>query len=414
MGFFITVAITIISSALWLKYLDHLDYYKKDKRTEKILRVGLIAGIISIIPTFIFYETNWLFFSWLVTGPFMDNFFIVGLSEEAAKYLMLIVVVLLFKSVKEPQDGIIQGAAVGAGFAFFENIKYGMDYGVVTTIIRSILCTPGHMMYTALAGYFLASAIYSNLEVRDDRSVLYAIFAFIPTALIHALYNASLDWQIIYSDDFHNLAGLAYLIDFITLFITIQVFQSLIEKSPYFVHPYSRYKKAIRSILRGLKLNPGSFVLNRRLSLYLLAAGKYPEALKRIRYCRSRQPKSGNVWDVLEGIALLGSRHDDEGIAMLTRARENFSKGEQFRIEVFLQRIIRDSGIKLRVKNILYPHVFTRNRYFARRLKYGPRDYWKTDSRILKERLQKYRELMMQQKYAYSTESQPSSLAPPS
>ena len=149
MHFIIICGIIIVSTTLWLKYLDRLDYYKKDKRTTRIVYIGLVAGMISILPTLLLYDLNWFLFQGLVYGPFLYNFLIVGFSEELAKYLMLIAVVLVFKSIKEPQDGLLQGAAVGAGFAFIENIKYGMEYGIQTTILRSVLCTPGHMMYTA-------------------------------------------------------------------------------------------------------------------------------------------------------------------------------------------------------------------------------------------------------------------------
>jgi RsiW-degrading membrane proteinase PrsW (M82 family) len=394
--------IVIVSTILWLKYLDHLDYYKTDKRTTRIVYIGLAAGMISMIPTFILYDVHYFLFQYFITGPFYYNFLIVGLSEELAKYLMLAVVVIFFNSIKEPQDGIIQGAAVGAGFAALENIKYGFEYGPVNTLIRSFLCTGGHMLYTALAGYFLAAAVYSNIEVRDRRSVWIALFAFIPTAFIHGLYNASFDWEYLYDDLYSNLSGLSYLVDAVALIITVQIFRSLIEHSPYFVHPYSRHKQAIRAILKGLKLNPSSFVLNRRLGLYFLAAGKYKHALKRIRYCRRRQPKKANVWDVVEGIALIGSGKDDAGLQMISLARDNFAKGEKFRIEVFLQRIIRDAGLKLRVSNILNPRVFRHNHYFDRIKKYGKKHYWKSDSRLLREKLEELSELLQKQKGSVS------------
>lgn len=380
--------ISVIASALWLKYLDGLDYYKRDKRTARIVYIGLAAGMISTLPTMILYDINWFLFRRIVTGPFPYHLLIVGFSEELAKYMMLVAVVLFFKSIKEPQDGIIQGAAVGAGFAFIENIEYGLRYGIENVIMRSLLCTPGHMMYTALAGFFLAQAIYSNLEVRDDRSLLLAFFAFIPTAVIHGLYNASFDWVVMFDTGYNTLRGLSYLIDAVTLMITVQVFRSLIEHSPYFVFPYSRYKEAIRSILKGLKLNRSSFVLNRRLGLYYLAAAEYEKALKRIRYCRGRLRKNQTVWDILEGIALIGSGSDDQGLALVKDARDKFHKGERFRIELLLQRVIRDAGLSLRVKNILNPRVFEHNHYFDRLKKYGKRDYWKSDSRILHERLE--------------------------
>jgi protease PrsW len=378
----LVLLIVIISTALWLKYLDSLDIYKKDKRTTRLVYICFGAGIISVLLVLFFGFLNPFYYFEQELGPFLFHFLAVGISEEFSKYLMLIITVLAFGSIKEPQDGIIQGAAVGAGFGALENMLYGIEYGPIIAAVRSVISIGGHMLYTALAGFFFATAIYANLEVEDNRSVLLAVLAVIPVALIHGLHNASLTWQSY--DESYN--GLFLLIKIVALILTVTAFRSLIEKSPYYVFPYSRCKEAIRSIHRGLKLNPGSFILNNRLALYCLAAGMYPEALKRIRYCRKRQKKRQAAWDVLEGIALLGMRRDEEGVHLLERAKERFKKGELFRLEQVLARVIRHAGLKLRVNNILRPQMTKVNPYFDRLRRLGKKDYWKSDERILKER----------------------------
>jgi protease PrsW len=381
----LTLLIIFLSTTLWLKYLDGLDIYHKDKRTTKMVYGFFFSGIISAVLVLLFTWLNPFYYFSHAMGPFLYHFLVVGISEEFSKYLMLILTVLLFRSIKEPQDGIIQGAAVGAGFGALENVLYGLTYGPVNAAIRSVISIGGHMLYTALAGYFFATAIYSNLLVKDRRSIVLAVLALIPVAIIHGLYNASLTWQ----QNHENLVGLFILIDLLALILTVAAFRYLIEKSPYYVYPYSRSKEAIESIHRGLRLNPGSFILNNRLALYYLAAGQYPQAYRRIRYCRKRLKKRRASWDVLEGIALLGMRRDDEGVRLLERAKERFRKGEQFRLELVLARVIRHAGLKMRVSNILRPKVLKHNPYFNRLLVYGKNDYWKSDERILKERSEK-------------------------
>lgn len=383
MSTLLTVLIIITSTAIWLKYLDSLDLYKKDKKTSKMVYICFASGIIStvlvLLPLFApLYRIEHQL------SPLFSQFLVVGLSEECSKYFMLILTVLIFRSIKEPQDGIIQGAAVGAGFGALENLLYGLLYGPNNAIARSFFSISGHMLYTALSGYFLATAIYSNLEVEDRRSILLAILAIIPAAFLHGVFNASLTWQLYYK----NLAGLGVLVDMLALILTVKAFRSLLERSPYYVYPYSRAREAVQAIRRGLKLNPGSFILNNRIALYYLALEDYSQALKKIRYCRRRLKKRQGSWDVLEGIALLGLGKDDKGIRLLERAKERFEKGEQFRLERVLSRIIRDAGLKLRVNSILRHRKLRYNPYFERLRRYGKRDYWKSDQRILKERME--------------------------
>ncbi len=54
-------------------------------------------------------------------------------------------------------------------------------------------------------------------------------------------------------------------------------------------------------------------------------------------------------------------RRDDEGVRLLERAKDRFQKGEQFRLELILARVIRHAGLKMRVNNILRPKVLKHN-----------------------------------------------------
>ncbi len=87
-------------------------------------------------------------------------------------------------------DALIYGVAVGAGFAFFENIKYVSslsDMSLGTAIIRGVGTAIMHC--GAVAG---TAAILSWTSLRTHHTLRYYILALIPAMILHSLYNALL------------------------------------------------------------------------------------------------------------------------------------------------------------------------------------------------------------------------------
>lgn len=376
-----------ISATTWLMYLNHLDVYKRDKHTRAAVFVAFVAGMLSVAPILLLSHLNPFQSISASFGPFLYHYLIVAVPEEGSKFIFLVLAVRLMRSVKEPQDGIIQGAAVGAGFAIVENILYAMRYDEITTLMRSIVSIGGHVVETALAGFFLSVAIYSNLEARDDRAKLLAVGGVFLVAISHALFNASTVWAM-----WNERLDWGYvLVLMVTLFLAVAAFRRMVERSPYRVYPYTRAKEAVAAIRRGLILNPTSFVLNRRLALYLMALGQYKEALGPIALCR-RQTRKKKVFDLLKGVCLLGAGKPDEAFRLIDTAGKSMDKKTKFRMERTLRLAIRDAGLALRVDNILNPRVFTYNPFPKRFVKYGKKHYWKSDSRILREKLEELRD----------------------
>ncbi len=357
----LSLAIIAFASFLWIKYLDTLDQYKKDKGTTRIIVIAFVAGMVSVIPTFGLYAINPY---WSVSeqmGVFLYYFFVVGVTEETCKYLLLVAVVAVFKSIKEPQDGIIQGAAVGLGFSAVENVTYALDYGPINTVMRSIVASGGHMIYGALVGFFLGGAVYANLEVEDKRAKQLAFLSVLLVAVIHALYNSALSW----SAQNSRLQNLSVAIDVVGLILAVAAFRYMVSHSPYRVFPYSQSRDAIAAVKRGLRLNPTSYVLNRRLILYMLADRDFHGALEPIRVCRGRIKRQG-VFDALEGVVMLGLGKDDRGFALLTKAHSKLNGKQRRRISQVLRSILGDGALRMRADNILNPHVFTPNPHLRR------------------------------------------------
>jgi hypothetical protein len=184
----------------------------------------------------------------LVTGP----------VEETAKFLCFLMVVHAVPAVKEPQDGVLIGAAVGMGFGTLEDFMYITNHPGWGMALRPVFATGGHMVYGAIWGGMYSSALYSNIHSRDPHAYRLAV-----GAVIHGLYN-SIPWF-----------GLATILDLAALVLALRVFFFLVERSPYRNYPLQQAELAVPAIRRGLFFNPKSPILNRRLGLYLMFLGRY-------------------------------------------------------------------------------------------------------------------------------------------
>jgi protease PrsW len=375
--FLIVLLIVTISTVLWLQFLRRLDIYHHDKQTTKMVSLGFVLGMLSVIPTMILY----------ILHPMQENgevilymFLVVGPVEEVAKFLMFILMVFCFRSIREPQDGIIQGASIGLGFAAIENIEYGMRYGVNVTVVRSLLSSGGHMTYGALWGFLFATAVYENLEVKNSRSVQISLFSFFPVAMLHSLYNS-----VLHIGDAADGLGWGIIVKIFGLILSVKAFLVTVEHSPYRVFPYNKAGDAIRQIRRGLLLNPKSFVLNRRLMLYYLAAELYSDAAAAARFCASRTKKKA-PYLVVEGVVLMGAHKHKDGQILVDQGLESLPRKDKYNIELVLRRVVRNAGLQLSVNRILHPIRQEKNPFHDRFTKYGKKDYWKSDARLLRER----------------------------
>ncbi|QZY00324.1 PrsW family intramembrane metalloprotease [Halobaculum rubrum] len=127
-------------------------------------------------------------------------FLIVGPVEETVKLLAVRLYAYSHDSFDSVLDGAVYGAMAGLGFAFIENALYisrgieqsGLDLGLGLigigggiTFTRA-LAGPGHVIYSAFAGYYLGLAKF-NPENRGPIVVKGLVIA----ALIHATYNST-------------------------------------------------------------------------------------------------------------------------------------------------------------------------------------------------------------------------------
>lgn len=93
---------------------------------------------------------------------------VVGVSEELAKFLVLVLFAYPKKAFNEPLDGIVYAVMIGMGFATLENIAYVGKYGFGTGVARMFLSVPAHATFAILMGYYVGMAKF----IRDRSSTL--------------------------------------------------------------------------------------------------------------------------------------------------------------------------------------------------------------------------------------------------
>ncbi len=160
----------------------------------RVIQVFLIGGAASLITTSFLFEIG------LDTGGTLIGAICIGLIEETGKIVVVAFYIMKIRGRRYILNGMLYGAAVGAGFQVFESAGYayyylqggGFKFMMDTIRIRAILAPGGHIAYTALAGTALIIALGDkefkwNVLVSKKFLVLFAF-----SVLLHAFH----DWDI--------------------------------------------------------------------------------------------------------------------------------------------------------------------------------------------------------------------------
>ncbi|MDZ7795213.1 MAG: PrsW family intramembrane metalloprotease [Spirochaetia bacterium] len=256
---------------IWYRFLIGKLHFIVDKDNVSGLWGFFFAGVISTFFVQVVHDIYPLpfFIQSVYESDFLYNVLVTGIIEEFVKWTSFILIAHTINTVKEPQDGILQGAAVGLGFGFIENILYINWYPELYIAIRPILSTGGHMLYGAIWGGLYAAARWNNVRSRDPGSYRVAMLGFFAMAFFHGLYNSVVVYGLVF--------GLA--VKFVLLFISFSLFLKLTKHSPYIKYPLRKAATAIPALKRGLFFNRKSPILNRRLGIYLMYRGDYKRAL---------------------------------------------------------------------------------------------------------------------------------------
>ncbi len=125
-----------------------------------------------------------------VWGSICNAFFAAAVPEEAAKLLMLWLLLRNNKYFDEKMDGIVYAVCVSLGFAALENVMYlfgNYETWVSVGITRALLSVPGHFSFGVLMGYY-----YSLMKFYPKNKQRNAIMAFVAPVIVHGIFDALL------------------------------------------------------------------------------------------------------------------------------------------------------------------------------------------------------------------------------
>ncbi|HEX9826804.1 MAG TPA: PrsW family glutamic-type intramembrane protease [Flavobacteriaceae bacterium] len=143
---------------------------KYEKEPKRLLLLSFVSGaIVSVLISTLLYSGFDVVLPlknhFSVQEQFIKAFFVVGLSEEFSKYIIVRYVSQPRKAFNEPFDGIIYAVMVSMGFAAVENLMYVMQGGMEVAILRAFTAVPAHATFAVLMGYFMGKAKFSNNKV---------------------------------------------------------------------------------------------------------------------------------------------------------------------------------------------------------------------------------------------------------
>ena len=180
------ILFAIAPAFIIILYIYVKDKYEKEPR--RLLFYNFMFGaIISIIITtvlyFVFNSILPLPDKYSIFQQFIKAFFVVGLTEEFSKYIIVRYYAQPKPDYNEPFDGIVYAVMVSMGFATTENIFYALDGGYQTALVRAFTAVPAHATFGILMGYYMGKAkFYNNKTLLNLVGLLLAI-------LFHGAYD---------------------------------------------------------------------------------------------------------------------------------------------------------------------------------------------------------------------------------
>jgi len=189
-------AVSVIPAVLLVWYIRRQDVDPEPVGTLAVTFVlgGLLASFAALVNT----AAGTVFRQVPVVGSILLFFLVVGPGEELVKWLAVRLYAYDRSEFDAVIDGAMYGAAAGLGFASIENVIYiaqnaltAIQSGgpvlaatIPTTVARS-LAGPGHVLYSAFAGYYLGLAKFT-----DDHYGPLVVKGLLVAALLHGTYNS--------------------------------------------------------------------------------------------------------------------------------------------------------------------------------------------------------------------------------
>ncbi len=154
----------------------------------KVTKIFMVGGVASVLTTMVLYQLVSIQNLTVLTA------ILVAFIEETGKLVMIAYYVKRIQA-RFILNGLLIGAAIGAGFAAFETAGYAQDLGLSVLLVRSISSLGTHTLWGTINGAAL-------VMVKGDRPLAGPMFRdgrflrfFGLTIVLHALWDMPLPFE---------------------------------------------------------------------------------------------------------------------------------------------------------------------------------------------------------------------------
>jgi RsiW-degrading membrane proteinase PrsW (M82 family) len=219
----------LLICATWFLYFWRIDVFEQEPWLASLitLLLGVGSAHLALALSDVVYQILPLSLSghWLV--DLVYSIVHIGLVEEVAKFLPVLLVVWFSRQVNEPVDLMIYGSLSALGFATMENALYFSDYGVEIAFSRFLISTVMHLAMTGIVCYAWAAARFFHWK-----SQLLAVPAgLLAAALVHGLFDYFLIGPL------NGLSIVSSAILFLLSVLYGRMLQDTLNSSPFFRQP---------------------------------------------------------------------------------------------------------------------------------------------------------------------------------
>lgn len=171
--------------------------YKSDRLDKEPVSLLVSLAVLGVISTSIALTLEKL--GGMLIGIFcrensmtylaVENFIVVGLSEEFSKYILLKKKTWFNLNFNCQFDGVVYAVFVSLGFALWENIGYVVMYGLTNALVRAVTAVPGHACFGVFMGTLYGAAKKCEYMGDYQKSKSMRKKAVIIPMLMHGTYD---------------------------------------------------------------------------------------------------------------------------------------------------------------------------------------------------------------------------------
>ncbi|MCB0554178.1 MAG: PrsW family intramembrane metalloprotease [Phaeodactylibacter sp.] len=207
-------------------YIYQMDKYEKESRLQ--LAITFLLGMLVTYP--VLRIESWAFYAgWddpsHLGVTLVSSFVVVALTEELAKFLVLLAYPYPRAFFNEPMDGIVYAVMISMGFATLENILYAGKFGFGTTILRAFTAVPAHASFAIIMGYFVGQSKFTQPSRKRNQMLVLGLA--VPLG-IHGVYDF-----FILQEAYEELMILALIVLGASIYLARRMVLDQQERSPF-------------------------------------------------------------------------------------------------------------------------------------------------------------------------------------